>query len=213
VVLADGPDFANLAALPKLEHLLDSVTSTYGSSTRFPLYSTEYGYFTNPPSPTGAPLQVAAAYLNWAEYISWRSPRIRSWDQYLLADPTTGGPSKFVTGLELADGVHKPSYAAYRMPIYLPHTQAHGDHRLEVWGCVRPAHYVRLDTGVPQRARIEFQQRAGGPFATVKTLTITDPDGYFDTIVTFPSTGSVRTAWSYPHGPTVYSRTVAITTG
>jgi hypothetical protein len=208
-----GPEFANLAALPKLEQLLDSVTSTYGSSKRFSLYSTEYGYFTNPPSPSGAPLKVAAAYLNWAEYISWRSPRIRSWDQYLLADPTTGGPSGFVTGLEFANGAHKPSYAAYRMPIYLPVTRARGGHRLEVWGCVRPAHYVRLDTGGRQRVRIELQQHAGGPFATVKTLTLTDPDGYFDTTVTFPSSGSVRTAWSYPHGPTVYSRTVAVTTG
>jgi hypothetical protein len=211
VLVPDEPDFANLAALPKLEHVLDAVTSAYGSSKRFELYSTEYGYFTNPPSPTGAPLQLAAAYLNWAEYISWSSPRIRSWDQYLLADPAAGGASKFVTGLEFANGVHKPSYAAYRMPIYLPVTRVSATHDVEVWGCVRPARYARLDTGLPQRVQIELQPRPGAPFETLETLTITDPNGYFDTRVRFPSSGAVRTAWAYRHGPTVYSRTVPIT--
>jgi hypothetical protein len=211
VVVPYEPDYANLATLPNLEHLLDSVTSTYGASKRFPLYSTEYGYFTNPPYAAGAPLQVAAAYLNWAEYISSRSPRIRSWDQYLLVDPPTGGPSHFVTGLEFANGVQKPSYAAYRMPIYLPATRASSGHELEVWGCVRPARYARLDTGAPQRVQIQLRPRAGSAFKTVRTVTITDPNGYFETNVRFASSGTVRLAWSYPRGPTIYSRPVPIT--
>ena len=40
---------------------------------------------------------------------------------------------------------------------------------------------------------------------------IEDPYGYFDTPVTFPSSGEVRTAWSYPRGPEIHSRTVQIT--
>jgi hypothetical protein len=211
VQIPDEPDFANLATLPNLEHLLDSVTSTYGASKRFPLYSTEYGYFTDPPL-SGAPSPpLAAAYLNWAEYISWHSPRIRSWDQYLLVDPPTGGASNFVTGLEFANGVPKPSYAAYRMPIYLPVTKAGAGQSLEVWGCVRPAHWVQHDTGAPQRAQVQLQTRAGAAFKTVKTVQITDPNGYFDINVPFTSSGSVRVAWSYPRGPTIYSRTVPIT--
>lgn len=211
VVLPDEPDFANLAALPNLERLLDSVTSTYGASKRLPLYSTEYGYFTNPPLPGAAPPALAAAYLNWAEYIAWRTPRIRSWDQYLLVDPPAGGRSNFVTGLEFANGVQKPSYAAYRMPIYLPATHARAGMRLEVWGCVRPAHYVARDTGAPQRAQIQLQARAGAPFKTVETVQITDANGYFDTTVRFGSSGIVRLAWSYPQTPTIYSRPVSIT--
>lgn len=211
VVIPDEPDFANLAALPKLEQLLDSVTSTYGASKRFPLYSTEYGYFTDPPLSGTAPPALAAAYLNWAEYISWRNPRIRSWDQFLLIDPPSPGPSKFVTGLEFANGVQKPSYAAYRMPIYLPATRASSGHELEVWGCVRPARYARLDTGAPQRVQIQLRPRAGSAFKTVRTVTITDPNGYFETHVRFASSGTVRLAWSYPRGPTIYSRPVPIT--
>jgi hypothetical protein len=213
VVLPDGPDFVYLATLGGLAHVLDTVTSLYGSSTRFPFYVTEYGYKTNPPFQAGDPLALAAAYLNWAEYLAWRNPRIRSWDQYLLVDPPPGGPSQFVTGLEFFDGVQKPSFAAYRMPIYLPVTHAGRGHPLVVWGCVRPAHYAKLDTGMPQQVRIELMPRAGGPFKIIHQVTITSSDGYFEVGVPFPSSGTVRLAWSYPHGPTIYSRTVPITVG
>jgi hypothetical protein len=213
VVLPNGPDYANLVALPKLEQLLDSVTSTYGAGKQFPLYSTEYGYFTNPPLQGSPAPAVAAAYLNWAEYISWLNPRIRSWDQYLLVDPPSGGPSSFVTGLEFANGVQKPSYAAYRMPIYLPLSKATAGQGLEVWGCVRPAHYVQLATHAAQRVQIELQPSTGGAFKVLKTVEITDPNGYFDTKLQFPSSGIVRLAWSYPQGPTIYSRPVPITVG
>ena len=87
VVTPNEPDYADLASLPKLERMLDTIQQAYGSSKRFDLYSTEFGYKTNPPTPLGPPLQQAAAYLNWSEYISWRDPRIRSYNQYLLSDP------------------------------------------------------------------------------------------------------------------------------
>jgi hypothetical protein len=54
----------------------------YGSGKRFPIYD-EFGYLTDPPKhstrrrPALAP-STAAYFLNWAEYISWRNPRIAS---------------------------------------------------------------------------------------------------------------------------------------
>lgn len=211
VVLPDGPDFVNLASAPKLEQLLDEVTSTYGASKRFPLYTTEYGYFTNPPYQDGARPGLAAAYLNWAEYIAWRNPRMRSWDQYLLTDPPQSSGSNFDSGLEFANGTPKPSFYAFRMPLYMPVTRANRGASLEVWGCVRPAHYAELDTGRSQRAQIELRSAAGGGYRAITTVPITNRDGYFDVDVEFPSSGSVRLAWSYPHGPTIYSRLVAVT--
>ena len=85
------PDYADLPALPNLERTLDRLQGLYGSSEHFPLYSTEFGYQTNPPEKIARAVSVstAALYLNWAEYISWRDPRIRSYDQYLLSDPVT----------------------------------------------------------------------------------------------------------------------------
>jgi hypothetical protein len=90
-------------------------------------------------------------------------------------------------------------------------TTGSSGHALEVWGCVRPVHYVMGGSGSAQIADIEFKPAGGGPFKSIKQVTITDPDGYFDTEVTFPSSGTVRTAWSYPHGARIHSRTVSVT--
>jgi hypothetical protein len=205
--------FVNMATLGRLENQLDAVTHVYGSSKQFPIYITEYGYFTNPPYVGGSPPAKAAAYLNQAEYIAWLNPRVQSVDQYLLMDPPSGSGSNFVTGLEFANGTPKPSYAAYRMPIYLPVTSAAHGHALEVWGCVRPAHYAQIDTGRTQHVMIQLSSGAGAPFKTVETLPITDVNGYFDVKVRFASSGTVRLAWAYPHGPVIHSRLVQISIG
>jgi hypothetical protein len=205
----DEPDFAELAELPKLERVLDTLQHVYRSSTSFPIYSTEFGYQTTPPDKelgTTSP-QQAAYYLNWAEYLTWRDPRVRSFDQFLLVDPPLGN---FASGLEFANGVPKPGYYAYRLPIYLPVTSTTSGQQLEVWGCVRPARFARLDTGLPQRVAIQFQSGGRGPFKTVKALTLLDPYGYFDVRMKFRTSGVVRLAWSDRHGPTIYSRTVSI---
>jgi hypothetical protein len=136
---------------------------------------------------------------------------VASWDQYLLADPPP--PSMFDTGIEFSTGAHKvPLYAAFRMPIYLPVTVAKAGHALQVWGCVRPAHYAMQGPHVAQFASIQLQPRAGTRWKTVKRVLLTDAYGYFDTVVSFPSSGNVRISWSYPHhGSQIHSRTVQIT--
>jgi hypothetical protein len=208
-----GADYADLPQLRKLERTLDGALSAYGSSQRFPLFDTEFGYQTNPPETTVSravnPSQ-AAVWANLAEYMTWRDGRVASWDQYLLADPAPG-PSNFDTGLQFYGGKPKALYDAFRMPVYLPVTTAPSGHALEVWGCVRPAHYPIKQSTVPQVAQVQFQPAGGGQFTTVKRVTLTDPDAYFDTQVAFPSSGQVRITWSYPHGATIHSRTVSIT--
>jgi hypothetical protein len=209
VVTPDEPDYADLASLPRLEGLLDKVQGVYGSSKKFALYSTEFGYKTNPPYGAGAPMPLAAEYLNWSEYISWSDPRIRSYNQYLLADPPPSSGSQFVTGLEFANRTPKPTLPAFRMPIFLPVTRTKPGGALTVWGCVRPAHYA--STG--QTAEIQFQPRGGGPFRVLSRVAITDPSGYFDTSVRFRSSGLVRIAWSSPGGAAIRSRSVGVAVG
>ena len=208
----DEPDYADLPQVPELERTLDGALAAYGSSTRFPLYDTEFGYQTNPPEKILRAINptTAAAYINWAEYLHWLNPRIASYDQYLLTDPPPGA-SSFDTGLQLYGGKHKALYAAFRLPVYLPVTSGRRGHPLEVWGCVRPAHYVMVRSRVPQLADIQFQPAAGGAFKTVKRIIISDPYGYFDTRVVFPATGVARIAWAYPHGPRIHSRSVGVT--
>ncbi len=222
------PDYATLAEMPQLEHALDRLQRVYGSSKRFPIWNTEYGYITSPPkrpnpkdrNPWVSP-STAAYYINWAEYISWRDPRIMSTMQYLLGDPEPASLSTdyggFASGLLTFNGTPKPTYDAYRLPLYLPVTTTTNGRSLEVWGCARPAHVAAIDTGNPQLVEIQFQPSSGGPFKTVQTLAVTDPHGYFDTRVVFDSSGRVRLSWSYPpvdaySQPTpVFSRQAQIT--
>jgi hypothetical protein len=226
-------DYASLGVIGHLTGALDRLQRVYGSPTRFPIYNTEFGYITSPPKHSPDPTSsvrviylspaVAADYMNWAEYISWRNPRIRSFQQYLLYDPLRptrandwGG---FASGLLTWTGAQKATYYAWRLPLYLPVTKARPGHSLEVWGCIRPARFGVLDTGSPQSAQIQFAPRGSGQFATVQTVTVDSGSScYFDLHVVFPSSGTVRLAYTYPSGDTllgngagVVSRTVAVT--
>jgi hypothetical protein len=207
------PDYADLPQLRQLENTLDGAMAAYGTHVQMPLYDTEFGYQTNPPETMIAravhPAQ-AAAWSNEAEYMSWRDPRVVSWDQYLLTDPGNG-PSSFDTGLLFSDGKPKATFDAFRMPLWLPSQTGKPGQALEVWGCVRPAHYVLAHSRKPQAAAIQFKPASGGAFKTIKRLPLTDAYGYFDTDVTFPSSGTVRISWGYPHGPRIHSRPVQVT--
>jgi hypothetical protein len=226
-------DYTSLGVIGNLSRAIDRLVRVYGSGAHLPIYDTEFGYITSPPKHSPDPQvhstkvyylspATAAAYMNWAEYVSWRNPRLRTFDQYLLYDierPTPGNDwGGFASGLLSWTGQQKATYDAFRLPLYLPVTTTHRGHSLEVWGCVRPAPFGVLDTGQPQTAEIQFAPR-GGPFATVQTVTVGPGSScYFDLHLTFPSTGSVRIAYTYPPGDMqlgdgfeVHSRTVGVT--
>ena len=76
---------------------------------------------------------------------------------------------------------------------------------------MRPARFARKDTGKAQHVKIEFQSGSKGPFKTLRTLTLTDPHGYFDTRISFPASGIVRLTWTYPNGETIHSRPASVT--
>src|SRR5947209_15883333 len=88
-------DYASLGVIGHLTGALDRLQRVYGSRTRFPIYNTEFGYITSPPKHSPDPTTsvrviylspaVASDYMNWAEYLSWRNPRIQSFQQYLIA--------------------------------------------------------------------------------------------------------------------------------
>ena len=199
----------------------------YGAHPRFPVWNTEYGYITSPPKHPTKRLpylkqSTAAVYINWAEYISWKNRRIRSFMQYLLYDgqPATksddwGG---FASGLENYSRKPKPSYDAFRLPLFLPVTKLRRGRSAEVWGCARAAHSAMIDAPAdPETVEIQFRPKSGGSFTTLKTVTITDPHGYFDTRMSFPTSGTVRLSWTYPSddplllpGLTVHSRSVSV---
>jgi hypothetical protein len=195
--------YADLPNLPALLRLLDAGNRAYGSHTKFSVYNTEYGYQTNPPLPFKAKQTTAAVWMNWAEYLSWRNSRVRTYMQYGLIDPPLGN---FPSALEDKNGHPKATYYAFRMPLYTPSTTARRGRSLEVWGGARPAHFVPGK----QQVQIQYQRGSRGVFTTVKTVTV-NSTGYFDVRLTFPASGSVRTKWfSPPSAGNIYSRTQKI---
>jgi hypothetical protein len=227
-------DYTSLGVIGNMTRALDRLVGVYGSGTRFPIYDTEFGYITSPPKHSPDPdvhstkvyylsPATAADYINWAEYISWRNPRLRSFDQYLLYDierPTKGNDwGGFASGLLTWTGAQKATYYAWRLPLYLPTTTARKGQALEVWGCVRPATFGVLDTGSPQTAQIQFAPGSSDQYTTMQTVTVGQgATCYFDVHLTFASSGTLRLAYTYPpgdlqlgNGAVVLSRTVRVT--
>ena len=217
-----NPNTVEFNQIPSLERTVNRLVGAYGSRARPAIFNTEYSYETNPPNASDHFVSpaTAASYINWAEYISWRDPRLASYLQFLLYDPnpTQGqsifGYGGFATGLVFYVGNRpKADYFAFRMPLFLPRTSTRHGKKLEVWGSVRPAHFV----GGPQFVRIQLNGH------TVKRVRITNPRGYFDVRVAFRHGGTVRLAWSFPRsgftggytdplrpGQTAFSRSVRI---
>jgi hypothetical protein len=214
-------NFAIFPQLGNFEKALDRAQAVYGSHAHLPIYSDEYGYITHPPQTAAyASPATASYYMNWAEYLSWRSPRIRSYAQYLLKDPPHGFPIGFTSGLETDLGKPKATYYAYRMPVYMPKTTVKKGVGAEVWGSARPAHFMARDGDGSQTVRIQFQAGGHGSYTTVRTLPANSNNNYFDVRVPFTKAGNLRLAYTYPKtdpllqlgyaGTTAYSRIVKV---
>jgi hypothetical protein len=216
------PSYATFPQLPNLERALDRVTRAYGSRRRYPIYDDEFGYITRPPNgPRYADQETASYYLNWSEYLSWKNARVASYAQYLLDDPQPeDGRTRFASGLVSSTGKPKATYAAYRLPLYLPRTAIARGRPAEVWGDVRPAHFTAIDTGTEQTVAIQLKPRGQSRYQTIDTVSVSTSNGYFDVRVRLPSSGVVRLAYTYPQldpllpigvaGSTVFSRQVKV---
>ncbi len=203
-------DYVSIGTLPRLENALDRIFSLYGVSRRLPLYLTEYGYETDPPNPIrGQPLPVQAEWLSQAEYMAWKDPRVRVLSQFLLVDsaPNTAAPkgsnaywSTFQTGLEFLGGAHKPSFRAYRLPLFVsPGVVARGG-SVSVWGMLRPA-----VNGSRQQALVLWRPNGVRTrYRTLATVSTSDPSGAFVVRVTPPGSGVLRIAWRSPGGTMFY---------
>jgi hypothetical protein len=215
------PYWTDLASISNLTNGLAKNLKAYGSTKKYPIWSTEYGFWTAPPGKTACKGSLqsdcslsqanAAYYSNWAEYLSYKNSRIVSFDQYQLYDPTSG---VWTDGLLTPKGVAKATFDAWELPLYLPTTTTKKAANLTVWGGARPAIYAsQTVAGSKPAVAIQFKGKTGG-WKTLKTIKINvkSPSGYFSTPVKFTASGSVRL--SYTIGATsLTSRVQAITVG
>ena len=212
------PNFAPLSDLGRLEQALDSAFGAYGVGRRLDLFLTEYGYETNPPDPfRGVPPDVQALYLGEAAYIAWRDPRVRALSQFLLYDSppdasfrpgTQGYWSTFQTGLLYQNGAAKPSYQAYRLPIFVPDPSVAKGAQMLIWAMLRPAPH-----NSSQHAQVQWQPAGGGGFRTLASVGTHNPNAVLVLRLTVPGTGTVRIAWRAPGGAVYHSREVGVRVG
>jgi hypothetical protein len=210
-------DFATFVDFGNLESTLDRANRAYGSGKRYTIYNTEYGEITNPPrGGHGYPSPATAAtYINWAEYLSWKSGRVASYMQYLLKDPAPnqGAYSGFASGLEFSNGKQKATWPAYQLPVYMPSTSFSRNANAEIWGNARPAPFMNKDGHGNQFVSIQVDRK------TIRTTRVNG--GYFDLRMKFPQgRHSVRLAYTFPKqdaflpvtelGTTIYSRSFTI---
>lgn len=195
------PDSVAMADIPRLTGTLDRIFRAYGSSRRIPIYNTEFGYESRPPSAFGVPLRTQASYINQSEFMSYRNPRLVSYSQFLLID--SANAEQFQSGLVEGNGRVKPSFAAYRAAIWIPRTQS-SSRRFRVWGLFRPGRRAGVRSASVQFARF------GRPFATIARASAGGGRGYVDRTVKVPASGLIRLAWADPAGGTAYSRPIAV---
>jgi hypothetical protein len=114
------------------------------------VHYTEFGYQTDPPDPyAGIPLKRHDRWLQEAAQVAWRTPRVRSLNQFRLTDGPIlpgggfGAYSEFQSGLLFRDGRAKPAYASFRHPFVATRRGS----RVAFWGQVRPGarHEVTLE--------------------------------------------------------------------
>ncbi len=210
------PNFVTIASLGRLSDALARILGVYGQdrSGGMPLYLTEFGYQSTPPSPIGVSLARQAAYLNQSEFIAYTNPHVRTLSQFLLRDDSTraGGSqlarlgATFQTGLEFHGGKRKPAYTAYRLPVYLPATSVRRHRRLRVWGFVRLSAYGNVQT-----VQIQLRRRGAAAFRTIASVPTDGRRGYLDVRVAVPASGLLRLSWSRPGAhQKILSRPVAV---
>lgn len=209
------PGSITLYNLNTLERELNALFALDGKGRRggVRIYLTEFGYKSNPPNPyIHTSLSQQATWLNQGEYMAWQYPYVSSLAQFELVDspPDTAGPkgsrtywSTFQSGLIMDNGTYKPSYSAYRLPIWVPRAR-HG-RRVAVWGQLRPANHGALQYGF-----IEFEPRGSSSWRVLVEVQTASSQGYLVSHVSIPGRGRLRLAWLTPAGVVEYSRTVPI---
>ncbi len=179
-------DDAMIGQLPRLYKVLDRAAALKRLSTkRIKLWNAEFGYQTYPPDACWAKIKKVPEYINFAEYMSWKDPRVANYQQYQLTDEPSEGlcDRRFQAGLRFVDGSKKPSiYDAFQMPIVVERVTGK---KVKVWGG------IRAFNGTPQT--VEIQVKSGSGFNTVASVLVTNSGGYFQTTV--PLAGASGKTW------------------
>jgi hypothetical protein len=193
------PDYAMIGDLKRLTDTLNRLAAMHRIDPKIRnVWLTEFGYESNPPDPVKpfSPTEQAQ-YINWAEYLAWKNPQIKSFPQFLLqdmgrvseADAARGKRDygDWQSGLFFNDGSPKPAATSFPLALHVDCTTELGKKKaklLVIWGHVRPG-------SGPRQVTIESGKSSFRPAGTASSLAsgkvraasvtpfTTDASGYF----------------------------------
>jgi hypothetical protein len=130
-----------------------------------PLWVTEFWYDTNPPDPTGLPLEVQARWYEQAMYLFWQQGAEVAIALQLRDQPEgKSWATSYQSGAFLLDGTPKPSATAFRFPFVAHRT---GPFKVGVWGIAPHPGKVTIEAlrgGAWEKLGTVRAEGAGKPF-------------------------------------------------
>lgn len=152
---------ATIRSLSRVERALERAADRDRVRRGLGIYNTEYGFQSDPPDERfGAHLRDIPAFINEAEWMTYRDSRVKTWSQYAYRDDTS--LDGFQSGLYFSGGSRKEDvYEAYRVPIFVTQRGL----SVEVWGGVRLAESRGRTVQVQVRERGEDYRDLGDPIA------------------------------------------------
>jgi hypothetical protein len=169
-------DNVTIGVLSRLSNALNLAGRAHAIPASVPIYLNEFGVQSLPNKQLGVPPAQQAEFDAISEHIAYSNPRVAAFSQYLLKDdPLGGAPGAsvhggtvgFQTGLEFANGVRKPLYSAWPIPLTV--TKLHRG--VSLWGLVRPT------TG-PTKVTVLVRFNGSKHYRTLKRL-VTNALGYW----------------------------------
>ena len=190
-----GSTEITIASVSRLKRLLAQGAAAGRIPANLPIHYTEYGFQTNPPDRLfGVPPDQQAAWINESDWIAYQDPRVAAVAQYKLIDEPN--VSNFQTGLRYLGGSVKPSYEAYRLPIWVVDKGT----EVQIYGQLRPASGT-----VSEVVLIQHSASEDGPWETASRVDVNSPRGHF--LTTAPAAeGYWRVRWLPLRGAPISSR-------
>jgi hypothetical protein len=165
--LAGGPrirsphrDDVSISELSRMNRALDKITRKrrFATNRRQAIWSTEFGFQTDPPDPFASRIKRVPGYMGEAEWLAFKNRRVVGWSQYPFADdaiPDSGSNrfGGFQSGLKFENGRRKQGvYHAFRFPFFVKRLSSS---RVQVFGGVREVDEygaaVTVQTRLPKR--------------------------------------------------------------
>jgi hypothetical protein len=175
-VKSPNKDDASIGEMDRLIRTVDRLRAKkrFASPGRQAIWSTEFGFQSDPPDPVQTPIKKIPAFMGESEWLAFKNSRVVGWSQYPFTDdsiPDTGADrfGGFQSGIKFENGREKPGvYDAFRFPFYVRRLSTS---KVEVFGGVRPA---------GQGAAVTVESRLGkGKWKRLASLKA-GPQGYFD---------------------------------